>query len=126
MMEALRVMTCFKVSLSTHNWDSAFTFGFYCIKIQLIIMETYPMRLEIIIDRKHQIPTATMEALRQELLKQLGERFPDLHVRVAPGSAMALTVSRASKEDRELAETMVQEVWENAESWMPEAEGAEA
>ena len=59
------------------------------------------MRLEIIIDRKHQIPTATMEALRQELLKQLGERFPDLHVRVAPGSAMALTVSRASKEDRE-------------------------
>ena len=58
------------------------------------------MRLEIIIDRKHQIPTATMEALRQELLKQLGERFPDLHVRVAPGSAMALTVSRASKEDR--------------------------
>ena len=24
MMEALRVMTCFKVSLSTHNWDSAF------------------------------------------------------------------------------------------------------
>ena len=83
------------------------------------------MRLEIIIGRKHQIPTATMEALRQELLKQLGEQFPDLHVRVAPGSAMALTVSRASKEDRELAETMVQEVWENAESWMPEAEGAE-
>lgn len=33
------------------------------------------MRLEIIIDRKHQIPTATMEALRQELLKQLGEQF---------------------------------------------------
>jgi len=36
------------------------------------------MRLEIIIDRKHQIPTATMEALRQELLKQragsMGER----------------------------------------------------
>ena len=89
-------------------------------------METYPMRLEIIIDRKHQIPTATMEALRQELLKQLGEQSPDLHVRVAPGSAMALTVSRASKEDRELAEAMVQEVWENAESWMPEAEGAEA
>ncbi|MGL4506773.1 MAG: DinI family protein, partial [Aeromonas sobria] len=26
------------------------------------------MRLEIIIDRKHQIPTLTMEALRQELL----------------------------------------------------------
>lgn len=34
------------------------------------------MRLEIIIDRKHQIPTSTMEALRQELLKQLGEKFP--------------------------------------------------
>ena len=41
------------------------------------------MRLEIIIDKKHQIPTTTMEALRQELLKQLGEKFPDLHVRVA-------------------------------------------
>ena len=82
------------------------------------------MRLEIIIDRKHQIPTSTMEALRQELLKQLGERFPDL--RVAPGSAMALTVSRASKEDKELAEAMVQEVWENADSWMPEEEALEA
>ena len=84
------------------------------------------MRLEIIIDRKHQIPTSTMEALRQELLKQLGERFPDLHVRVAPGSAMALTVSRASKEEKELAEAMVQEVWENADSWMPEEEALEA
>ena len=27
MMEALKVMTYFKVSLSTHNWDSAFLFG---------------------------------------------------------------------------------------------------
>jgi len=98
-----------------------FTFDFYCIKIQLYIMEKYPMRLEIIIDKKHQVPTSTMEALRQELLKQLGEKFPDLHVRVAPGSAMALTVSRASKEDKELAEAMVQEVWENADSWMPES-----
>lgn len=84
------------------------------------------MRLEIIIDKKHQIPTSTMEALRQELLKQLGEPFPDLHVRVAPGSAMALTVSRASKEDRERAEAMVQEVWENSDSWMPETENADA
>ncbi|HCT5130527.1 TPA: DinI family protein [Aeromonas hydrophila] len=79
------------------------------------------MRLEIIIDKKHQVATSTMEALRQELLKQLGEKFPDLHVRVAPGSAMALTVSRANKEDKELAEAMVQEVWENADSWMPES-----
>ena len=27
MMEALKVMTYFKVSLSTHNWDSAFFFA---------------------------------------------------------------------------------------------------
>ncbi|MCZ4263388.1 DinI family protein, partial [Limimaricola sp. G21655-S1] len=80
----------------------------------------FPMRLEIIIDSKQQIPTSTMEALRQELLKQLGEKFPDIHVRVAPGSAMALTGSRASTEDNALAEAMVQEVWENAESWMPD------
>jgi len=26
-MEALRVMTYFKVSLSTHNWDSAIFYG---------------------------------------------------------------------------------------------------
>ena len=50
----------------------------------------------------------------------MAKNSPDIHVRVAPGSAMALTVSRASKEDKELAEAMVQEVWENAESWMPE------
>ncbi|CAM3996298.1 hypothetical protein AEBE7430_11285 [Aeromonas bestiarum] len=27
MMEALKVMTYFKISLSTHNWDSAFEKG---------------------------------------------------------------------------------------------------
>jgi hypothetical protein len=37
---------------------------------------------------------------------------------------MALTVSRASKEDKELAEAMVQKVWENADSWMPEEEAS--
>ncbi len=34
------------------------------------------MRLEIIIDKKHQVPTSTMEALGQELLNQLGDKFP--------------------------------------------------
>ncbi len=34
------------------------------------------MRLEIIIDKKHQVATSTMEALRQELLKQLARSSP--------------------------------------------------
>ncbi|MFG0833408.1 DinI-like family protein [Aeromonas bivalvium] len=79
------------------------------------------MRLEIIIDRKKQVSPDIMAALEQELLKQLGRRFPDIQVRVAGGSNMALNITRASKEEKELLEELVQEVWENAESWMPES-----
>ncbi|MCS3454060.1 DinI family protein [Aeromonas rivuli] len=82
------------------------------------------MRLEIIIDRKKQVSPDTMAALEQELLKQLGRRFPDIQVRVAGGSNMALNITRASKEDKELVEELVQEVWENAESWLPESSAA--
>ncbi|MGY3867689.1 DinI-like family protein [Aeromonas bivalvium] len=79
------------------------------------------MRLEIIIDRKKQVSPDIMAALEQELLKQLGRHFPDIQVRVAGGSNMALNITRASKEEKELLEELVQEVWENAESWMPES-----
>lgn len=37
---------------------------------------------------------------------------------------MALNITRASKEDKVLVEELVQEVWENAESWLPETSAA--
>ncbi|MDD2842816.1 MAG: DinI-like family protein, partial [Tolumonas sp.] len=35
-------------------------------------------------------------------------------------SAMSMSISKASKEDKVMIEELVQDVWENSESWMPE------
>ena len=78
------------------------------------------MRLEIIIDKKHGIALETIEALANELNRQLTARFTDLSIRVATGSAMSMSISKASKEDKVMIEELVQDVWENSESWMPE------
>ena len=78
------------------------------------------MRLENIIDKKHGIGLETIEALANELNRQLTARFTDLSIRVATGSAMSMSISKASKEDKVMIEELVQDVWENSESWMPE------
>ncbi|MFR9720489.1 DinI-like family protein [Aeromonas diversa] len=78
------------------------------------------MKVEIIIDRKHQITQEVMDALYQALQSRLEERYPDIQVRVAHGSAMAMNITRASKEQKEDLEALVQSVWEEADSWMPE------
>lgn len=78
------------------------------------------MRLEIIIDKKHGISLETIEALANELNRQLTARFSDLCIRVATGSAMSMSITKASKEEKTMIEELVQEVWENSESWMPE------
>nr|WP_321272742.1 DinI-like family protein [uncultured Tolumonas sp.] len=78
------------------------------------------MRLEIIIDKKHGIGLETIEALANELNRQLTVKFVDLSIRVATGSAMSMSISKASKEDKVMIEELVQDVWENSESWMPE------
>ncbi len=77
------------------------------------------MRLEIIIDKKHGIALETIEALANELNRQLTVKFSDLSIRVATGSAMSMSISKASKEDKVMIEELVQDVWENSESWMP-------
>lgn len=82
------------------------------------------MKVEIIIDRKHQVSQSIMDALYQALLTRLEERYPDVQVRVAAGSAMAMNVTRASREEKEEVEALVQSVWEDADSWMPEEESA--
>ena len=78
------------------------------------------MRLEIIIDKKHGIALETIEALANELNRQLTVKVSDLSIRVATGSAMSMSISKASKEDKVMIEELVQDVWENSESWMPE------
>lgn len=78
------------------------------------------MKVEIIIDRKHQITQVVMDALYQALQVRLQEIYPDILIRVAHGSAMAMNITRASKEEREELEALVQSVWEEADSWMPE------
>ncbi|MEW7867738.1 DinI-like family protein [Aeromonas diversa] len=78
------------------------------------------MKVEIIIDRKHQITQEVMDALYQALQRRLEERYTDIQVRVAHGSAMAMNITRASKEQKEDLEALVQSVWEEADSWMPE------
>jgi DNA-damage-inducible protein I len=78
------------------------------------------MRLEIIIDKKHGIGLETIEALANELNRQLTAKFTDLSIRVATGSTMAMSISKASQEDKVMIEELVQDVWENSESWLPE------
>ncbi|MBZ6072132.1 DinI-like family protein [Aeromonas schubertii] len=78
------------------------------------------MKVEIIIDRKHQITQVVMDALYQALQARLQEIYPDILIRVAHGNAMAMNITRASKEEREELEALVQSVWEEADSWMPE------
>lgn len=78
------------------------------------------MKVEIIIDRKHQITQVVMDALYQALQARLQEIYPDILIRVAHGSAMAMNITRASKEEREELEALVQSVWEEADSWMQE------
>lgn len=80
------------------------------------------MKIEIILDRRQSISPAVQEALYQALLERLSECYPDISLRIAVGSAMALNVSRATSDDKAAAIELVQSVWEDADSWMPEAE----
>jgi DNA-damage-inducible protein I len=78
------------------------------------------MRLDIVIDKKHGIGLDIIEALANELNRQLTAKFSDLSIRVATGSAMSMSITKASKEDKIMIEELVQDVWENSESWLPE------
>ena len=93
------------------------------------------MRLEIIIDRKHQIPTATMEALRQELLKQLGiALLPAISALVIMGAIfMAVTAPAPLEETQgvvamggELADTAAAEEAGAGGLSEPDADGLQA
>ncbi len=65
------------------------------------------------------MPKGSVDALREELMKRLSERYSDLQVVVKLASNDGLSVIRSQDKDadREFVSTVFQETWESAEDW---------
>lgn len=77
------------------------------------------MRVEVSIDKKNQLPAGAIEALTNELSKQLETKFPDTTttVQVRYDSANNLSVLGGAKTDKDLISEILQEIWESADDW---------
>ena len=65
------------------------------------------------------MPKGSVDALREELMKRLSEKYSDLQVVVKLASNDGLYVIRSQDKDadREFVSTVLQETWESAEDW---------
>lgn len=77
------------------------------------------MILHIIIDKKQKLPNGTLEALQQEASRRLLTRWPALTIDVIRGQRNDVEVKRTTDEERDAILEVVQEVWEDPDSWMP-------
>ncbi|OZG42515.1 hypothetical protein CAK78_07525 [Aeromonas sp. A35_P] len=77
------------------------------------------MILRIIIDKKQKLPNGTTEALQKEAARRLLTRWPELVIGVIRGQRNDVEVKRTTAEERDAILEVVQEVWEDPDSWMP-------
>ncbi|MGU5657939.1 MULTISPECIES: DinI-like family protein [Aeromonas] len=77
------------------------------------------MILRIIIDKKQKLPNGTTEALQKEAARRLLTRWPELVIDVIRGQRNDVEVKRTTAEERDAILEVVQEVWEDPDSWMP-------
>lgn len=77
------------------------------------------MRVEVSIDRNLSLPAHFEQRLYSVLSEQLNRYFDEPSVLIKRG-ANGLSVSRATKEERERVEEILQEVWESADEWLEE------
>lgn len=77
------------------------------------------MRVEVSIDRNLSLPAHFEQRLHSVLSEQLNRYFDEPSVLIKR-SANGLSVSRATKEERERVEEILQEVWESADEWLEE------
>lgn len=77
------------------------------------------MRVEVSIDRNLSLPAHFEQRLHSVLSEQLNRYFDEPNVLIKRG-ANGLSVSRATKEERERVEEILQEVWESADEWLEE------
>lgn len=77
------------------------------------------MRVEVSIDRNLSLPAHFEQRLHSVLCEQLNRYFDEPSVLIKRG-ANGLSVSRATKEERERVEEILQEVWESADEWLEE------
>lgn len=77
------------------------------------------MILRIIIDKKQKLPDGTTEALQREAACRLLTRWPELAIDVIRGQRNDVEVKRTTEEERDAILEVVQEVWEDPDSWMP-------
>ncbi|WP_370597492.1 DinI-like family protein [Plesiomonas shigelloides] len=77
------------------------------------------MRVEVSIDRNLSLPAHFEQRLHSVLSEQLNRYFDAPSVLIKRG-ANGFSVSRATKEERERVEEILQEVWESADEWLEE------
>ena len=77
------------------------------------------MILRIIIDKNQKLPNGTTEALQKEAARRLLTRWPELAIDVIRGQRNDVEVKRTTAEERDAILEVVQEVWEDPDSWMP-------
>ncbi|MGL4270381.1 MAG: DinI-like family protein [Plesiomonas sp.] len=77
------------------------------------------MRVEVSIDRNLSLPAHFEQRLHTVLSEQLNRYFDEPNVFIKRG-ANGLSVLRASKEERDKVEEILQEVWESADEWLSE------
>lgn len=77
------------------------------------------MILRIIIDKKQKLPNGTTDALQKEAARRLLTRWPELVIDVIRGQRNDVEVKRTTAEERDAILEVVQEVWEDPDSWMP-------
>lgn len=76
------------------------------------------MRVEIMIDKEQKISQATLEALENELYRNLTPLYPKTAIRIRKGSANGIELTGLKlDEDKQRVMEIMQQVWED-DSWL--------
>lgn len=78
-------------------------------------------RIEILFDKesKQKPNDKTRNALREQIIKRIGDRFGQLNLRIAMSSSQSLTISGTKTDDeKEEIGQILEEIWQD-DSWVP-------
>nr|WP_303621938.1 DinI-like family protein [Providencia rettgeri] len=78
-------------------------------------------RIEILFDKesKQKPSDKTRNALQEQIIKRIGDRFGPLSLRVAMSSSQSLTISGTKTDDeKEEIGQLLEEIWQD-DSWIP-------
>ena len=78
------------------------------------------MILRIVISKAQELPKGAIESLHKETNRRLHRRWPELSIEVIRGVNNEVIVKRTSDKDKKAILEAVQELWEEADAWMPD------